>query len=118
MYNPVDVHWDILNDIISSYYLHNHQIFGLNGLVRGLGSSLSNGRLTGPERVYTLTALIRGIPLIYLLLELTSWPFEQYLKSDILVNYRELMGDDTNDLSNLLQHMLILDPKPSAKCPT
>jgi hypothetical protein len=32
MYNPADVHWDVLNDIMSSYYLHNHWIFGLNGL--------------------------------------------------------------------------------------
>jgi len=32
MYHLVDVCWDILNNIMSSYYLHNYQIFGLNGL--------------------------------------------------------------------------------------
>jgi hypothetical protein len=37
MYNPADVHWDILNDIMSSYYLHIYQIFGLNGLFIGCG---------------------------------------------------------------------------------
>jgi serine/threonine protein kinase len=84
--------------------------FAVN-IVRELGSSLSDGGLTGPERVHTLIALIRGIPLIYLLSELASRPFEKYLKSDILVDYRELTGDDTNDLSNLLRHMLVLDPK-------
>jgi len=33
MYNPADVRWDVLNDIMSLYYLHYYQIFGLNGLV-------------------------------------------------------------------------------------
>ena len=33
MYHLADVHWDVLNDIMSSYYLHNHQIFGLNALM-------------------------------------------------------------------------------------
>ena len=32
MYNPVDVCWDILSDIMSSYYLHIYRIFGLNGV--------------------------------------------------------------------------------------
>jgi hypothetical protein len=32
MYYPADVCWDVLNDIMSSYYLHNHRIFGLNAL--------------------------------------------------------------------------------------
>ena len=32
MYNPADIHWDVLNDIMSSYYLHYYRIFGLNGL--------------------------------------------------------------------------------------
>jgi hypothetical protein len=32
MYNLADVCWDILNNIMSSYYLHNYRIFGLNGL--------------------------------------------------------------------------------------
>ena len=32
MYNPVDVRWDVLNDIMSSYNLHNYQILGLNGV--------------------------------------------------------------------------------------
>jgi len=32
MYHPADVRWDVLNDIMSSYYLHNHAIFGLNAL--------------------------------------------------------------------------------------
>src|SRR5882762_4470889 len=32
MYNPADVHWDVLNDIMSSYNLHNYQILGLNGV--------------------------------------------------------------------------------------
>src|SRR5258705_13426269 len=30
MYNPADVRWDVLNDIMSSYYLHIQRIFGLN----------------------------------------------------------------------------------------
>ena len=33
MYNPVDVHRDVLNDIMSLYYLHIYWIFGLNGVV-------------------------------------------------------------------------------------
>jgi hypothetical protein len=32
MYHPADVRWDVLNNIMSSYYLHNHRIFGLNAL--------------------------------------------------------------------------------------
>ena len=32
MYNPADVRWDVLNDIMSSYNLHNYQILGLNGV--------------------------------------------------------------------------------------
>ena len=32
MYNPADVRWDILNDIMSLYYLHIYRIFGLKGL--------------------------------------------------------------------------------------
>jgi hypothetical protein len=32
MYHPVDVRWDILNDILSLYNLHNCRVFGLNGL--------------------------------------------------------------------------------------
>ena len=32
MYNPADIYWDILNDIMLLYYLHNYCIFGLNGL--------------------------------------------------------------------------------------
>ncbi len=32
MYNPADVRWDVLNDIMSSYYLRYYRIFGLNGL--------------------------------------------------------------------------------------
>jgi len=34
MYNPVYICWDVLNDVMSLYYLHNYQIFGLNGLVK------------------------------------------------------------------------------------
>jgi hypothetical protein len=30
IYNAADVRSDVLNDIMSSYYLHNHRIFGLN----------------------------------------------------------------------------------------
>jgi hypothetical protein len=42
MYNPVDVRWDILNNIMSSYYLHIYQIFGLNGLtVELFGAALA-----------------------------------------------------------------------------
>jgi hypothetical protein len=37
MYNPVDVRWDVLNDIMSSYNLHNYQILGLNGVWDTLG---------------------------------------------------------------------------------
>lgn len=38
MYNPADVRWDVLNDIMSSYNLHNYQILGLNGvcILRGV----------------------------------------------------------------------------------
>jgi len=32
MYNPADVHWDVLNNILSLYNLHNYRVFGLNGL--------------------------------------------------------------------------------------
>jgi hypothetical protein len=40
-YNLADVCWDVLNDIMSSYYLHIYQIFGLNGLIlRYINSSL------------------------------------------------------------------------------
>lgn len=46
-----------------------------------------------------------------LLSERHSRPFEKYLKSKFLSDYRELTGDDTNDLSNLLRQMLVLDPK-------
>ena len=33
MYNPADVRWDVLNDIMSSYYLCYYQILGLNDVV-------------------------------------------------------------------------------------
>ena len=33
MCNPADILWDVLNYIMSSYYLHIYWIFGLNGLV-------------------------------------------------------------------------------------
>jgi hypothetical protein len=32
MYNLEDVRWDVLNDIMSSYYVCIYQIFGLNAL--------------------------------------------------------------------------------------
>jgi muconolactone delta-isomerase len=32
IYHPADVRSDVLNDIMSSYNLHNYRIFGLNGL--------------------------------------------------------------------------------------
>ena len=32
LYNPADVRWDILSDIMSSYYLHIYHILGLNGV--------------------------------------------------------------------------------------
>ena len=32
MYNLADVRWDVLNDIMSLYYLHIYRIFGLNGV--------------------------------------------------------------------------------------
>jgi hypothetical protein len=32
IYNPADVRSDVLNDIMSSYYLRYYRIFGLNGL--------------------------------------------------------------------------------------
>ena len=84
--------------------------FAVN-IVRELGSSLSDGGLTGPERVCMPIALIRGIVLMYLPVRAQISAFEQYLKSDILVDYREQTGDDTNDLSSLLRQMLVLDPK-------
>ena len=33
MYNLADIHWDVLNDIMSLYYLHIYRIFGLNGVL-------------------------------------------------------------------------------------
>jgi len=48
---------------------------------------------------------------IVLLSEPNLRPFENYLKSNILIDYRESTGDDTSDLSNLLRQMLVLDPK-------
>jgi hypothetical protein len=33
IYNPADIHWDVLNDMMSSYYLHIQCIFGLNGMI-------------------------------------------------------------------------------------
>ena len=35
MYNPADICWDVLSDIMSAYYLHIYQIFGLKGLYTG-----------------------------------------------------------------------------------
>ena len=32
MYNPVDIHWDVLNDIMTLYYSRYYRIFRLNGL--------------------------------------------------------------------------------------
>ena len=32
MYNPADICWDVLSDIMSLYYLHIYRIFGLNGV--------------------------------------------------------------------------------------
>ena len=32
MYNPADIRWDVLSDIMSVYYLHIYRIFGLKGL--------------------------------------------------------------------------------------
>jgi len=43
MYNPADICLDILNNIMSLYYLHYYQIFGLNGLRRSLRLSLHIG---------------------------------------------------------------------------
>jgi hypothetical protein len=41
MYNPADVRWYVLSDIMSHYYLRYCQVFGLNGvsiaLWRGFG---------------------------------------------------------------------------------
>ena len=38
-------------------------------------------------------------------------PFENYLKSNILIDYRELTSDDTSDLSSLPRQMLVIGPK-------
>jgi len=35
MYNLADICWDVLNNIMSLYYLHYYQIFGLNCLLGG-----------------------------------------------------------------------------------
>ena len=32
MYNLPDIHWHVLNDTMSQYYLHHYWIFGLNAL--------------------------------------------------------------------------------------
>ena len=42
IYNMADVRSDVLNNIMSSYYLHNYQILGLNGVVIG-GEGLTVG---------------------------------------------------------------------------
>jgi len=34
IYNPADVRSDVLNDIMSSYYLHIYRILGLNGVMK------------------------------------------------------------------------------------
>jgi hypothetical protein len=39
MYNPVDVRWDVLNDILSLYNLHNYRVFGLNVLIAATSSN-------------------------------------------------------------------------------
>ena len=41
MYNLVDVRWDVLNDIMSLYYLHIYWIFRLNGV--GMLYDTTNG---------------------------------------------------------------------------
>ncbi|OBZ73938.1 Serine/threonine-protein kinase SRPK [Grifola frondosa] len=38
-------------------------------------------------------------------------PFERYLKSHYLEDYRELTGDDMIDLGDLLRQILVLDPR-------
>src|ERR1700729_478165 len=43
MYNPPDVCWDILNDIMSQHYLHIQHIFGLKGLVLWVGAVVALG---------------------------------------------------------------------------
>ena len=49
MYNPADIHWDVLNDIMSLYYLYIYRIFGLKGpqlnLMRLVHAVHSNGPL-------------------------------------------------------------------------
>src|ERR1700684_3733737 len=34
MYHPPDIHWHVLNDTMSQYYLHYYRILGLNGVVK------------------------------------------------------------------------------------
>jgi serine/threonine protein kinase len=80
-------------------------------IVRELVSSLSGGGHTGPERVCSTPSYSGNSDAYTYLPELAPQPFEWYLKSNILVDYRELTGDDTIDLTNLLQQMLVLDPK-------
>jgi len=47
MYRLVDVRWDVLNNIMSSYYLHKYWIFGLNGLNIYLKCNLSDAGAGG-----------------------------------------------------------------------
>jgi hypothetical protein len=44
MYNLVDVHWHVLNDTMSQYYLHYYHIFGLSGVWKSIIYYLFNGR--------------------------------------------------------------------------
>ena len=42
MYSLVDICSNVLNDIMTLYYLHNYQILGLNGVVRKVLRTLDN----------------------------------------------------------------------------
>ena len=50
MYNLADIRWDVLNDIMSLYYLHIYHIFGLKGLMILVGSHFGEWALLNLEK--------------------------------------------------------------------
>jgi len=65
MYNPADIRWDVLNDIMSSYYLCYYQIFGLNGLNKmGVTCTSSTSSVDPISILFDLHTHWQGSPLL------------------------------------------------------
>ena len=62
IYNLADVHWDVLNKIMSSYYLHYYQLFGLNGLQFQYNSLKSTFQEFIPEQSSSPDSALEHIP--------------------------------------------------------